>query len=179
MVTEEQMEEAERLAQAAEGNQVDTPATEIDGPREELIPLHQLDFASTKMQEIKRGINNPRVSLVIAVEYDVHHPRQDPRVAYTRDLQIVQWTMLVSFFMPGRKLAAKVTLMSQAKPFHPVYMDVLETATTQIMDRRAKGDSKESWETVVSTALSTTSGRRIPPPGRPPFYNTGKYQCIG
>jgi hypothetical protein len=44
-------------------------------------------------------------------------------------------------------------LIVQAKPFHPIYMDVLDTAITQIMSRRAMGDTQESWATVVSTAL--------------------------
>jgi hypothetical protein len=96
-LSEQEMEEANRLAHALEGVQDDTPATEIDGPREEQISPQDQDFASSKSQDIKKGINNPRVSLVLAVEYDLHHPRQDPRTSYTRDLQIVQWTMLVSF----------------------------------------------------------------------------------
>ena len=54
------------------------------------------DYASNPIPEAALGINNPRVSMVISVEYDVHHPRQDPRFGYTRDLQIVQWTFMVS-----------------------------------------------------------------------------------
>ena len=48
------------------------------------------------------GINNPKVSMVISVEYDLSHPRQDPRTAYTRDLQMVQWTFLVSARLSSR-----------------------------------------------------------------------------
>ncbi|KAK1927377.1 hypothetical protein DB88DRAFT_477812 [Papiliotrema laurentii] len=63
------------------------------------------------------GIHNPSISLVLSIEYDAHHPRQDPRVGYTRDLQFVQWTFM-------------------AKPFHPVFLDVLEFATTRLMRHR-------------------------------------------
>ncbi len=54
------------------------------------------DFASNPITDSSRGINNPRISMVISIEYDVNHPRQDPRFGYTRDLQIVQWTFMVS-----------------------------------------------------------------------------------
>ncbi len=53
------------------------------------------DYASNPVPESVMGIMNPKVSLVISVEYDVNHPRQDPRYGYTRDLQIVQWTFMV------------------------------------------------------------------------------------
>lgn len=53
------------------------------------------DYASNPIPESALGINNPKVSMVISVEYDVHHPRQDERFGYTRDLQIVQWTFMV------------------------------------------------------------------------------------
>lgn len=56
----------------------------------------ELDFASNPIKPASRGFNNPQVAMVVAVEYDVHHPRQDPRFGYTRDLQIVQWTFMVS-----------------------------------------------------------------------------------
>ena len=94
-----------------------------------------LDLAINPNGDIRKGINNKRVALVVAVEYDVHHDRQDPREAYTRDFQIVQWTML-------------------AKPFHPVYIDVLQTAMEKIMNRREAGDDHESWQTVVSRSVS-------------------------
>lgn len=55
----------------------------------------ELDFASNPIKPASRGINNSQVAMVVAVEYDVHHPRQDPRFGYTRDLQIVQWTFMV------------------------------------------------------------------------------------
>jgi hypothetical protein len=61
------------------------------------IELHtEQDLEVDHPKETQRGINNPKVNLVVSVEYDVNHPRQDPRVGYTRDLQIVQWTFIVS-----------------------------------------------------------------------------------
>jgi len=94
-----------QVEQVGTMEEADMPALEIDGPREEPIPVQELDFASTLVKDITKGINNPRVSLVVAVEYDVHHERQDPRFGYTRDLQIVQWTMMVSLVhsYPGEK----------------------------------------------------------------------------
>ena len=56
----------------------------------------ETDYISNLTPDITLGIHNPRVSLVISVEYDVYHPRQDPRFGYTRDFQFVQWTFLVS-----------------------------------------------------------------------------------
>ena len=61
-------------------------------------PSHSIPESITNpTPDFARGINNPHVSLVISVEYDIDHPRQDPRLAYTRDLQIVQWTLMVSW----------------------------------------------------------------------------------
>lgn len=62
---------------------------------DDALPKLDLDFASNPVAGASRGINNPRVNLVVSVEYDVKHPRQDPRYGYTRDLQIVQWTFMV------------------------------------------------------------------------------------
>lgn len=61
-----------------------------------LSELEQLDMEMDHHDEAKLGINNPKISLVISVEYDLDHPRQDPRFGYTRDLQMVQWTFMVS-----------------------------------------------------------------------------------
>ena len=58
---------------------------------------HESKLTINPTPDSARGINNRHVSLVISVEYDIDHPRQDPRSAYTRDLQIVQWTFMVSW----------------------------------------------------------------------------------
>jgi alpha 1,6-mannosyltransferase len=79
------------------------------------------------------GIHNPAISLVLSVEYDTTHPRQDPRPGYTRDLQIVQWTFL-------------------SKPYHPIFLDVLETATRGILEKRKAG-GLDAWYDVVSPLL--------------------------
>ena len=115
---EQEIEEILQLEQPSETSlsgwkrEFDIPATEIEDVREENIPIsmenedqqdeesdaismEDLDFASKPIQDSLKGINNPHISLVVAVEYDLHHPRQDPRTAYTRDLQIVQWTFMV------------------------------------------------------------------------------------
>ncbi|ORY32116.1 hypothetical protein BCR39DRAFT_59383 [Naematelia encephala] len=88
------------------------------------------DSATNPVDEVSLGIKNPRVALVVSVEYDVGHERQDPRFGYTRDLQIVQWTFL-------------------AKPFHPVFLDVLETATHDITQRHQSGKGEDSWQAIL------------------------------
>jgi len=58
----------------------------------------ELDLEHDNTHLIARGINNPKVNLVVSIEYDLDHPRQDPRFGYTRNLQIVQWTFMVCSF---------------------------------------------------------------------------------
>jgi len=100
--TDFQMEEEGRSPFYPRRFDGDKPATELDGPREHVNQdQEELDFASTLLKDITKGINNPRVSVVVAVEYDLSHERQDVRTGYTRDLQIVQWTMMVSFVRCG------------------------------------------------------------------------------
>lgn len=43
----------------------------------------------------------------------------------------------------------------QAKPFHPVFLDVLETATTDIMHQREQGQHHDSWQNIVSIIFQT------------------------
>jgi len=112
----------------------------------------ELDFASNPIKPASRGINNPQVAMVVAVEYDVHHERQDPRFGYTRDLQIVQWTFMVSCADCARTIIAAAD--AQAKPNHPIFLDVLETATTEIMKRRLEGNAHDSWQSIVSRLIS-------------------------
>ncbi|RSH85697.1 membrane-bound alpha-1,6- mannosyltransferase Initiation-specific [Saitozyma podzolica] len=76
-----------------------------------------------------QGISNPSISVVLSVEYDLDNPLQDPRPGYRRDLQIVQWTFL-------------------AKPYHPIFLDVLETAVATIESYRDQG-VKENWSEVL------------------------------
>ena len=40
-------------------------------------------------------------------------------------------------------------MMSQAKPFHPVFLDVLERATDEIMTRRTQGENTVNWQSVL------------------------------
>lgn len=70
------------------------------------------------------------INLVLAVEYDKDHPEQDPREGYTRDLQIAQSTMM-------------------ARPYHPIFVDVLETATTHL-SRMKEADTLCQGVNVVS-----------------------------
>jgi hypothetical protein len=77
------------------------------------------------------------------VEYDLDNPLQDPRPGYRRDLQIVQWTFL-------------------AKPYHPIFLDVLETAVATIESYRDQG-VKENWSEVVSASGRARASARVEP----------------
>jgi hypothetical protein len=71
-----------------------------------LEPHHEhveQDLEHDKTHQMYKGIHNPKVNLVLSVEYDVNHPRQDSRFGYTRDLQIVQWTFMVCGLLFERK----------------------------------------------------------------------------
>lgn len=74
------------------------------------------------------------------MEYDLDNPLQDPRPGYRRDLQIVQWTFL-------------------AKPYHPIFLDVLETAVATIQAYRDQG-VKENWSEVVSASERASESSR-------------------
>lgn len=75
------------------------------------------------------------INLVVAVEYDLNHPDQDSREGYDRHLQIAQWTTM-------------------ARPMHPVFLDVLETATRHL-DRMIDGDTMWHGIDVVSLPSCT------------------------
>jgi hypothetical protein len=85
-----------------------------------LDPKHQhtgpdLEDDMSEAAMAKMGINNPKVNLVISIEYDLNHPRQDPRYGYTRDFQIVQWTFMVS---RGRACHLRLLPIHQGSSLH-------------------------------------------------------------